>query len=236
MVDGQHMSNPSKHVGCVCPCWVSDWDQTPSQHSSQSAMLRGVLSPEDLVDRAVPCPATVASTNISQLGFLWTIVRRSFAGSQCFEGPYFWGGTLCEYFLAGSLSMDSMAATFNITQMFACKVFQGVRSAHSSLSSRWFLRACLCNQFMSIYIYIYFVCTYICLCVYIWFILASLADISPAKVISKDPAALSIATFAFSSLEETSLISVGKTLLAAKLLESIWAVFVDKLSNKLCFE
>ena len=76
----------------------------------------------------------------------------------------------------------------------------------------------------------------ICLCVYIWFILASLADISPAKVISKDPAALSIATFAFSSLEETSLISVGKTLLAAKLLESIWAVFVDKLSNKLCFE
>ena len=56
------------------------------------------------------------------------------------------------------------------------------------------------------------------------------------KWLSKDPAALSIATFAFSSLEETSLISVGKTLLAAKLLESIWAVFVDKLSSKLCFE
>ena len=70
MVHGQRLSNPSKHVVCVCPCWVSDWDPTPSEHSSQSAMLRVVLSPEDLVDRAVPCPATVASTNISQLGFL----------------------------------------------------------------------------------------------------------------------------------------------------------------------
>ena len=234
MVHGQHMSNPSKHAGCVCPCWVFDWDPTPSQHSSQSAMLRGVLSPEDLVDRAVPCPATVASRNISQLGFLWTIVRRSFEEANALKVPIFEVEPCVNTFWRDPWAWTAWQQPSTSLKCSHAK-FSRELGQHTHLFPQdgFYEPACAINSCL----YIFFVHIYVYVFIYdsslpLWLTFLQ------QKWLSKDPAALSIATFAFSSLEleETSLISVGKTLLAAKLLESIWAVFVDKLSSKLCFE